>query len=47
VEEDDGGEILWPGFTSQCCRQGLGAGGARCRRGTPFGLVGLLGAARQ
>jgi hypothetical protein len=29
MEEDDGGEIPWPGFASRHCRQALGAGGAR------------------
>jgi hypothetical protein len=27
-EEDDGGEIPWPGFASRRCGQALGAGGA-------------------
>jgi hypothetical protein len=29
VEEDDGGEVPWPDFTSRCCGQALGAGGAQ------------------
>jgi hypothetical protein len=28
AEEDDGGEVPWPGFASRRCRQALGVGGA-------------------
>jgi hypothetical protein len=29
MEEDDGGEVPWPGFASRRCEQAIGVGGAR------------------
>jgi hypothetical protein len=46
TEENDDGEIPWPGFATQRYRQALGAVGAR-RQGTPFGPVGQLGVAHR